>query len=190
MRYRYLILAALIAGAPSAAAQQKSWIGPEIRPFVGAYLPTGAIRTDFKSAVMLGAQAAYEPTRHLHVIGTLGWANGQSRLGMLSNQRVSIWQYDVGLEVNVDRPLTRDWKFQPFLGAGAGGRTYDYRASETSTSSCISGYAATGAQMQRSALAWRVEARDYLSCYESPMTAKSKVRNDFTIMLGAAWHFR
>jgi hypothetical protein len=189
MRYHALIVAALVA-ASSAIAQQTSWSGPEIRPFIGAYLPAGAIRTDFKSATMVGAQGAYEPTRHLHVIGTIGWAHGHSRAATLTSDGVSIWQYDLGLEFNIDRPMKNDWKFQPFLGAGAGGRTYDYKASSASTSSCVSGYAATGAQLQRSALAWRFEGRDYLSCYESPLTGKERVRNDFTVMLGAAWHFR
>lgn len=190
MRYQYFLMSALIVAASTSSAQQSKWIGPEIRPFVGAYVPAGAIRTEFRSAPMLGVQAAYEPTRHLHVIGTLGWANGHSRESFLSDDALSIWQYDVGLEFNIDRPFNGEWQFQPFLGVGAGGRTYDFKAREASTSICESGYASGGAQMQRSALAWRVEGRGYLSCYESPLTGKSKVRNDFTVLLGAAWHFR
>ena len=72
MRYRYLVAIALVTVATASAAQQPERIRPEIRPFAGVYVPTGAIRHDFKSATMLGMQLALEMSRHVHVLGSVG----------------------------------------------------------------------------------------------------------------------
>ena len=191
MRYKHLLLLAAACAVPMAArSQNPKFAGPEIRPFIGAYMPSGGMKTQFQSATILGAQAAYEATRHLHVVGTLSWMNARTRLASLDDNATSVWQYDAGLEFNIDKAAGRVWLFQPFLGAGVGGRSYDYQASNVNGSSCTTGYATTGAQLQRNALAWRVEGRGYLACYESPVTGKSRTRNDFSILFGAAWHFR
>src|SRR5256885_1834704 len=43
--------------ASAASAQQRPQQALELRPFVGAYVPTGALRDAFKGGVMLGGQA-------------------------------------------------------------------------------------------------------------------------------------
>ena len=190
MRYRHVLTAALISAAPPLAAQQASFPGSEIRPFVGVYVPAGALKSQFKPATTIGAQYAYEMHHNLHLLGSLAWSNGSSRLAGLDDDNTSIWQYDVGAEAGLVRKMGVAWLFRPFVGAGAGGRTYDPGASAMNTTDCAAGYASAGTELQRSTLAWRFEARGYLSCYQTPTSERSRAGNDFTFSFGAAWHFR
>ena len=190
MRHSTILTAALLCAAPALVAQPVSYSGSELRTFVGAYVPTGAIKSEFRTSAMLGAQYAFEMARNFHMIGSLSWSPGQSRLAALSDDRVAIWQYDVGAEVNLVRKAGDLWLFRPFLGAGGGRRTYDPQANGVSQSHCPAGYGALGTEMQRTTIAWRFEARGYLSCYRVPGADRAEVRNDMTLSLGAAWHFR
>ena len=59
-------------------------ITPELRPFVGAYMPTGAMRDVMKSSALFGLQGALEvkpnepaPDRHVRVV-----ANAQQVRGL------------------------------------------------------------------------------------------------------------
>ena len=160
----------------------------ELRPFAGVFLPVGAQEADFKSATMVGTQAAIEVNRHLHGVVSVGWTHGHNRV--LPEDVTYIWQYDVGAEVNAVSEIGWGWYFRPFVGAGAGGRTYDYRASDVKTASCTAGYASLGAELQHNIVAFRTEARDYLSCYQSPLTATKRTRNDIGLTVGLAYHFR
>lgn len=171
------------------SAQMVSGIAAvEVRPFAGIYLPLGAQRTDFKSATMVGAQAAMELNRHVHAVGSLGFTHGHTKL--FARDLTKIWQYDVGVELNAVRQIGRDWDFRPFAGAGGGGRTYEYRPSGVGTRSCYAGYATVGAELQRDAIAFRAEARDYLNCFESPITGAKRTRNDLGLTAGIAYHLR
>jgi hypothetical protein len=182
-------IAALLA-TTSVSAQQPVGIRPEVRPFVGAYIPAGALRNDFKTATMLGAQAALELSDYMHVVGTVAWTRGHNKFALLSKDLTYIWQYDVGLEFNLIQEIGTNWLFRPFIGAGGGGRTYDYQAKNIGTQTCTAGYGALGAELQRGSYALRLEGRDYLACYESPFTADKKTRNDFGLAFGLAYHIR
>ncbi len=190
MRYHHFLIAALVGGAPSLAAQSVSFSGPEIRPLIGVYMPIGGLNSQLKPAATLGAQYAYEMAHNFHVLASVGWTHGHSRLPSLSEDLVRIWQYDAGAEVNRVRKIGATWMFRPFVGAGVGGRTYDYKADGVVRNYCAAGYASTGAELQRVLLAWRLEARGYLTCYRSPVTEKTRVGNDFALSLGAVWHLR
>ena len=183
---------ALLLGATTASAQEAPTSRkPEIRPFVGVYVPTGAMRDAMKAATTLGAQGAVELTPRFHVVGTAAWTHGHHKFAA-STDRVNLWQYDVGLEVNPFRPMgaDRDWMLRPFVGLGAGGRTAEYREDGLGSKTCTAGYGALGSEVQRGAVALRLEARDYLTCFESPITGTKKTRNDATIALGVAFHLR
>ena len=184
-----LVLVAMVAWSAALPAQER-WRQPsvEIRPFAGAFLPVGAFDADFKSATMVGLQGAIEMNRHIHGIATVGWTHGHNRL--FTSDVTHIWQYDVGAELNAVKEMGWGWYFRPFLGAGAGGRTYDYRDVDVKTTSCTAGYGSLGAEVQRNIVALRVEARDYLSCFESPLTAKKNTRNDIALTFGLAYHLR
>ena len=190
MRHPIMLTAALLGAASPLAPQPVSFSGPEIRTFVGAYVPTGAIKSQFRTSSTLGAQYAYEMAHNFHMIGSVSWSYNHSRLAGLSDDRVSIWQYDIGAEVNLVRTTRSMWLFRPFVGAGGGRRTYDSHASGVGLSHCPAGYGALGTELQRGTIAWRFEARDYLSCYRSPGNDRADGHNDLTLSLGAAWHFR
>ena len=186
---RTWVVAVMLSCATALSAQER-WRGPsgELRPFAGVFLPVGAFKSDFKSATMVGAQAAVEVNRHFHGVASVGWTHGHNKLFV--EDVTYIWQYDVGAELNAVREMGWGWYFRPFAGAGAGGRTYDYRGVAAKTTSCTAGYGSAGAEIQRNVLAFRAEARDYLSCFESPISTEKHTRNDIGLTFGIAYHLR
>lgn len=180
-----VILAALFVTS-TAAAQER--IRPEIRPFVAAYLPAGALRNDFKSSKTLGAQAALEISPFMHVLGTIGWTHGHNKYMAFSKDLTYIWHYDVGAEFNITREWVPSWLIKPFVGAGAGGRTYDYKAENVGASTCTTGYTSLGSELQKGVVALRFEARNYFTCFKSPLASEKKTRNDVGLAFGVAYH--
>lgn len=189
MRTTTLIPAALLVAAAMLPAQEV-WRPStvEVRPFAGIFLPVGTQRADFKPATMVGAQAAMELNRHIHALGGIGFTHGHNKF--YAKDLTHIWQYDLGVEFNLIREIGYNWYFRPFLGTGAGGRTYDYRSLTDGTRSCLAGYGTAGAELQRGVVAFRIEARDYLSCFESPETGEKQTRNDLGLSVGLAYHLR
>jgi hypothetical protein len=190
MMLRSLMISATALAWAVVLPAQEHWRPPsvEVRPFAGVFVPVGAQRSDFKSATMFGAQGAIEVNRHLHGLVSLGWTHGHNKLYVADVTQ--IWQYDIGAELNAVRDVGFGWYFRPFAGMGLGGRTYNYQASEVSTKSCTAGYGTLGGEMQRNVIALRAEVRDYLSCYESPLSGKKNTRNDLGITFGLAYHLR
>jgi hypothetical protein len=189
MRCTRFILAALIVGAPVTAQSVDPW-GPEIRPFIGAFIPTASQVDDFKAATMLGTQAAFELSENFHLLGSFAWTHGHNKFTGFSKDLTYIWQYDVGAELNLMNQMSEAWLFRPFAGLGVGGRTYDYKAVGIGAKTCTAGYGALGTEFQSGAIAVRFEARDYVSCFESPITGRKQTRNDLGLSLGFAYHFR
>lgn len=190
MRSRMLLAAGLLLSASTVGAQDAPRrLTPEIRPFVGVFVPTGGLRDAFKSATTLGAQGAFELTRNVHLLGSVGWTHGHSKL-VRGNDLTHIWQYDVGAEGNLVREMGGGWLFRPFLGAGAGARTYDYRAPGVGSRTCTAGYGSLGTEFQTGAMALRLEGRNYLSCYRAPLTGRNTTRSDLGLSLGVAYHLR
>lgn len=189
MRKSLFSIAVLLSTAAPLAAQPVQNFGFEFRPIVGAYVPMGSQRHYFKDAAAFGAQAAWELNDYFHVVGTFGWANSETKYS-LNKKDASLYQYDVGAEANLFYELASEWLWRPFIGLGGGGRTYDYAASAVESRSCTSGYGAAGTEFQRSVVAFRVEARSYYTCFESPMTGQKKTRNDGMFTFGIAYHVR
>lgn len=189
MRIFVMVTAAALA-LPATLSGQERWREPsiELRPFAGVFLPVGAQRSDFKSATMVGAQGAIELNRHLHGLASVGWTHGHNRLFV--EDLTHIWQYDVGAEVNAVREVGWGWYFRPFIGTGVGGRTYDYRGVSAKTTTCTAGYGSVGGEVQHDVVAFRVEARDYLSCFQSPVVDQKHTRNDLGLTVGLAYHLR
>lgn len=183
-----LALALVAVTVTSTSAFAQADVRPEIRPYIGAYVPMGRLADDFKSATMLGAQGALEISRFMHLVATVGWTHGHNKYAAFSDDVTYIWQYDVGAEFNLTRSLGPSWLLKPFMGVGAGGRTYDYQAANVGTSSCTAGYGALGSELQKGEVALRLEARSYLACFESPVTGIKKTRSDLGIAFGVAYH--
>jgi len=183
-----IVTVVLFAGATALPAQS-SIMKPEFRPFAGANIPTGPQRDLFGDAAMIGAQLALEIQPTLHVLGTFGWVASQSNYAV-TNDDVNMFTYDVGLEFSVVEPLGGKWELKPFVGIGGGGRTYAYRGT-LPDKTCGSVYAALGTEFQIAPWAFRLEARDNVFCYVSPLAGvSSETRNDVGLTLGLAYHFR
>jgi hypothetical protein len=190
MRYSFLGIGAIVLVAAVGSAQETVGIKPEIRPFVGGYMPTGELRDDFKVATIVGAQGALEINRNLHVLGSVGWIHGHNKFAGFSKDLTYIWQYDGGIELNLVREIGNGWMFRPLVGLGGGGRTYDYQAAEAGRKTMLAGYGALGMEFQKGIVALRVEGRDYVTRFESPLTVDKKMRNDATLSFGLAYHLR
>jgi len=191
MRHIVLSLAALVGLAlPAAAQREPITAGLEVRSFAGAYLPTGAQRDDFKTGATVGAQIAEELSDHFHILGSVGWTDGHNRFRSFNQDRTFIWHYDVGVEANAVQWLNDQWLFRPLVGIGFGGRTYDYRANDIGTYSCSSAYGSIGSEFQRGIVALRVDARDYITCFKSPVKSGSTTRNDVSLTFGLVYHLR
>ena len=188
MRSRLITAVGVLACASSLGAQTEARpITPEIRPLVGVYMPTGQMRDELKAATMLGVQGALELSRNWHVLGNVTWAHGHNKYA-LSTDRTDVWQYDVGAEGNLVRSMGGRWLLRPFLGLGAGGRTYDHHAGALESKTCTAAYGSLGSEVQWLRVALRLEGRGYLSCFESPTTRKKDTRNDVGLSVGLAFH--
>lgn len=187
MRALPFILAVLLSAPMVTQAQ----VTPELRPFVGAFIPTGDQRDVLDDAVLIGAQLAVEAADVLHVVGTFGFAGPNFAGGITNREHMHIYQYDVGAELFRDVAMKREWKFRPFLGAGLGGRTYDPTFTGGSRSD-PAGYGALGAELQLDRVAVRFEARDYLSRSKGIVGNNEDVstRNDLVLSVGFAYHLR
>lgn len=190
---RVMLASAMLAAlaAPGAAARaQGAAAGFEFRPFVGAYVPTGEQRDLLKDAVLLGAQASWLVRPALAITGTFGWAPSKDRLSS-GDQTLDIYQYDVGAELRAVSWLAGGtWDFTPFVGLGAGGRTYDYRDLDVDASTNLAGYGALGGDIGVGAVALRVEVRNYVSRFR-PLSGGGggETRNDIGVAAGLSYRF-
>jgi len=170
------------------AAQSSSAGNFEIRPYVGAYIPTGDQREVFTDAILVGAQGSYRFTRALAVTATVGWSPTEDA----GRETVDLLQYDIGAELRAASWLQGEsWDFSPFVGLGVGGRTYDYRdLDDVDAKTNVAGYGALGGEFGFGRLGLRIEGRDYVSRFE-PLTGngETKTRNDVAVAAGLTIRF-
>jgi hypothetical protein len=162
----------------------------ELRPYVGAYVPTGTQRDFLKDAVLVGAQASWLVIPDLAITGTFGWSPSKDRI-TAGGQTLDVYQYDIGAEARFASNVnSSSWGITPFAGLGAGGRTYDYRDLDVSSKTNVAGYGALGAELGVSRLGIRFEARDYVSRFK-PLagTGDTRTRNDVTLATGLTVRF-
>ena len=187
---RTIVLAiALIGCAANLAAQEQEPLAFEVRPFIGASIPTGEQRNYVRDAPLIGAQAAVQVRRSFHLVGTFAWIPADSRYEV-ANSNVSVLRYDVGAEVSLAEPIGA-WELEPFVGFGGGGRSYLYRDMSLEDESCYAGYGALGTQMRVGGTVARAQLRDDVYCFNSPIPGvKSETRNELDLSLGLTFHFR
>ena len=186
MRSVLLVGMAALLSLPTVTRAQ---VIPEVRPFVGAFVPTGNQRDVFKDALLVGTQVAVEAADRLHVVGTFAFA-GPNYNQAGAGGHMHIYQVDVGGEFFRNVDLNANWKLRPFLGAGAGVRRYDPTAIG-GTKDYATGFGAVGAELQMSRAALRVEARDYLTRFKGLAgTEAASNRNEVALTAGLAYHLR
>jgi hypothetical protein len=163
----------------------------ELRPYVGAYVPTGDQRDLLKDAVLVGAQASWRVIPQLALTGTFGWAPSKDRV-TAGDQTLDLYQYDVGAEARAPSWYSAgSWDFTPFVGLGVGGRTYNYRdLDNVDAKTNVAGYGALGGEVGFGRLGLRLEGRDYISRFE-PLTGNgdATTRNDVTLAAGLTVRF-
>jgi hypothetical protein len=159
----------------------------EVRPWVGAKIPTGIQKQVFGAAPVYGIQGAIEMTPSMHMLGTLGWSPARSKLDVV-DRGADMFEYDVGVEYNLQFPLSGRWEMKPFAGGGVGARTYRYDAEGLESSTPLTAYAAVGTEVQRGLAAFRIEARGYLHGFADPLSEEWDARNELGISLGFAYH--
>lgn len=180
-------LTLLLAPVYAAAAQSpdtpaRRW---EFRVTGGALVATGDQRSVVKDAQMSAAQLSWLVRPSLAITGTFGWARSRD-LASAGTPKLDVFTSDLGFEA---RPTTwfanRAISFAPFVGAGAGARSYNYRKLDLAATNNVAGYGAVGGEVGVGRVGLRVEARDYVSGFE-PLTGvgTSGTRNDVVIMVG------
>ena len=180
----------LMIAAASAAAQTPTTSGArphwEFTVNSGTVVPTGAQRSAIKRGNVSVAQLWYVIHPAFAVTATAGWARTRD-LASIGSPRLDMFTYDVGAEVRANRWLNgKTLSLSPFAGAGAGGRSYNYRSLDVDATHNIAGYASAGAELgigQRFKL--RLDARDYVSGFKPLAGAGSAdTRNDVSVLVG------
>lgn len=150
----------------------------------GAVLPTGAQGDSIKRGNMTAAQVSYGLRPALVITGTLGWARTRP-VAMHTDARLHMITYDMGAEFRMPRRTTdRPVNLKPFVGIGAGGRTYNYRHVDAATSHDLAAYVGAGAELGLGRVRLRLEARDYISGKGVAHAADSARKNDVAVMAG------
>lgn len=177
-----LVMATLVGGIATSAAAA---VTPELRPFVGAFIPTGTQRDILKDAVFVGGQGGVEVAQSLHVIGTLAYAPSKSK-----SSGVCVYQYDTGIETFRPYQMTERWQMRPFLGAGLGGRTYVDHNNGDHSETIFAAYGSLGTEFQLDHLAFRLEGRDYMTRFKGLQGNQgAESRNDVSVVSALAIHW-
>lgn len=183
------LIAALLAFAVRAQAQQSFTPAVSLRPFVGALVGTGAQRHMLESAVLAGAQATYVLHPNAALVGTFAWSSSRNKLSV-QQPRLDLYQYDVGLEGRFNDLTERAPMItRPYAAFGAGARTYLQRRvpnSEARSNPLL--YAAAGLDLEHAdgRFGLRLEARDNASWFRGFRAELPKIqaRNDLQFSAG------
>lgn len=177
-----LLASAFQASAQAPVAPAATW---EVRFTSGALVATGAERNTLKDAEVSAAQVSWLIRPSLAITSTIGWARSRD-LSTLGDPKLDVFTYDVGAEGRTpelfsDKRVT----LAPFIGAGIGARSYNYRTLDVDATHNLAAYAATGGELGMGRVGVRVEVRDYVTGFK-PLgdIARSATRNDVVFMLG------
>lgn len=177
-----LLSSARPSAAQAPAAQTRTW---ELRVSSGAFVPTGSQRNFLDDAQMTAAQVSWVVRPALAVTGTFGWARSRD-IASIDSPKLDVFTSDLGVEARrapwfADRAVT----FTPFVGLGAGTRSYNYRKLDVDATNNLAGYATAGGELGMGRVGLRLEVRDYATGFKPLIGAgKSGTRNDVVIMFG------
>jgi hypothetical protein len=182
---RTAVVLGLLVSANGAVAQTPSEKPWELRINGGAFVPTGDQRSSLKNAETTAAQVSWMVRPSLALTGTFAWARSRD-VAMVAQPKLDVFSSDLGLEARLRRRFSESpVTFSPFVGAGAGARSYNYRKLDQDATHNVAGYAAIGGEIGVRRVGLRVEARDYVSGFRPLMGAgQAATRNDVVVMVG------
>jgi outer membrane protein W len=176
------LVSAAAASAQTPAPQPTAW---EFRVTGGGLIPTGAQRNSLKDAQATAAQLSWVVRPSLAVTGTFAWARSRD-VASVGTPKLDVFTSDLGVEARgaqwfADRAVT----FSPFVGLGAGVRSYNYRKLDVDATNNLAGYGAIGGELGIKRVGLRLEVRDYATGFKPLVGAgKSDARNDVVVMAG------
>jgi hypothetical protein len=178
-----------LTGTSGTGAQQSDGRRVSGHALLGVFVPTGRHRSAIGDAFAIGGQIGIGLRPSVALVG--GALLSQTRYRGTVRGDLTLVQYDIGLELARARGSTGATPrgITPFVGAGAGARSYAVGEPDIGTRVYLAGYAAIGAELSAGRAGLRVEARDYVSRAEMSGTL-SGMRNDVTAVAGLAYHFR
>ena len=171
---------AVLAQTPS--EQPKAW---ELRVTSGELVATGDQRNSLKNAGTTAAQISWMVRPSLAITGTFAWARSRD-VSMISQPKLDVFSSDLGLETRLGKRFRESAvTFSPFIGAGAGARSYNYRKLNEDATHNLAAYGAIGGEIGVRRVGVRLEARDYVSQFKPLIGAgRSTTRNDVVVMVG------
>ena len=180
-------LAMVVMFSRPSAAQTSDSAGSawELRFTSGAFVPTGGQRGSLKDAQASAAQLSWVVRPSLAITGTFAWARSRD-LVAVGSPKLDVFTSDVGVEA---RPVEwfedRAVSFSPFVGLGAGMRSYNYRKLDVDATHNLAGYASVGGELGVGRVGLRLELRDYAAGFK-PLSGsgESDLRNDVVMTVG------
>lgn len=171
-----------VVAAQDSAADQTRW---EFLVNSGSVLPSGAQRQAIQRAKLSAAQLSYVVNPTLAVTATVGWARSRD-IATAGDPRLNVFTYDLGAEVRARRHVIGGGlTLRPFVGAGAGARSYDYRSLDAAARHNVAAYASAGGELGLRRVRLRVEVRDYVTGFKPLVgSGATRTRNDVAIMAG------
>jgi hypothetical protein len=119
------------------------------------------------------------------VTATMGWARSRD-LAFAGNPALDLFSYDIGAEArargsHADRAIA----FRPFVGVGAGARSYNHRHVDLAVTHVPTAYAGVGGELGGGRIRLKLEARDYVIRFK-PLAGQggSDTRSEVTLMAG------
>lgn len=185
-----------------AGAQPRMPDGPHrhvaVHPLVGALVPTGSAGDALTAGPLAGAQLGVTLPRwwgpRAALVATAFGARARLRApGTFDRRGVAVFGYDLGLEFS--GRLTRFGedahasRLVPFLGVGAGGRTFKPDASRAPSRTGGTAYLSLGGELGRGRTTLRLDGRAYGSRLD-PRGRTDAWRGEIVGSAGLAYHFR
>jgi hypothetical protein len=182
------VVAAFAFAAPLGA---QAGVGSSLTPYAG-YLVTGQwydgpVGTNLSTtnAPMVGVHAGIPITRGIALVGSVGYASGDLRVGLpiiggVNVGTAKMWLYDAGVELGGLAGKSRG--IAPYVTAGIGGMTNDIENTFFSTRATNLAYTAgVGVDIGLAdAFALRVQAKDYIGKFDSQEAVGFNVDGNLT----------
>jgi hypothetical protein len=154
----------------------------------GSLIPTGAQRDAIKRGNLTAIQLTYVARPALAITSTFGWARSRD-IQLAGSPKLDVFTYDVGAEARAPQWVGgKAITFRPFVGAGAGARSYNHRKLDIDATHNVAAYASAGGDLGVRRIRIRLEARDYVAGFR-PLAGEgtSRTGNDVVVMVGVRY---